>query len=173
MLILVLGGARSGKSHYAERLASERGLPVVYIATATEIDNEMKSRIKHHRNNRPKDWITIESPLRLTETIEEQSKCRKTVVVDCLTLWLNNQLFQNPTQHFPDLFTNLADTCKKSEADIILVANEVGLGIIPMGEISRRFVDEAGRLNQTIASVADKVFFIVAGMPLTLKDNCR
>lgn len=171
MLTLVLGGARSGKSSYAEKLASKLKLPVTYIATATALDDEMKSRIEHHQSTRPKKWRTIECPLNLIEVIAEQSQSQQTILVDCLTLWINNQLFHNTNQNFSDLFSSLIQVCQNSEAHIIFVANEVGLGIIPLGKISRKFVDEAGRLNQALAKVADDVIFIAAGLPLTLKQS--
>jgi adenosylcobinamide kinase/adenosylcobinamide-phosphate guanylyltransferase len=171
MLTLVLGGARSGKSSYAEQLAIKFELPVTYIATATGLDDEMKLRIEHHQRSRPKEWRTIECPLNLVDLIAEQSRNQQTILIDCLTLWINNQLFHNPNQNFSNLFSEFIQVCKDSEAHIIFVANEVGLGIIPLGEISRKFVDEAGRLNQALAKVADDVIFIAAGLPLILKQS--
>src|SRR6478609_8705102 len=100
MIHLVLGGARSGKSNYAQQLATDTGLPVTYIATATELDDEMAMRIAHHKHNRPKEWRVCEAPLNLIEIIESESKSEHTILVDCLTLWLNNQLFHNPHQDF-------------------------------------------------------------------------
>lgn len=171
MIHLVLGGARSGKSNYAQQLATDTELPVVYIATATELDAEMTARIAHHKRNRPQEWSVCEAPLNLIETIRNESKSEQTILVDCLTLWLNNQLFHFPHQDFSALFDDLATACEKSKSTIILVANEVGLGIIPLGEVSRKFVDEAGRLNQTLAKLANKVTFVAAGLPLNLKDS--
>lgn len=171
MISLILGGARSGKSRFAQQLAIDSNLPVVYLATATASDAEMAERITHHQQNRPAEWRLRECPLNLIETISAESKHSQTILVDCLTLWLNNQLFQNPQQNFPELFTQLLDAASNSKAQIIFVANEVGLGIIPLGEITRKFVDEAGRLNQMLAQQADQVFFIAAGLPLSLKDT--
>lgn len=170
MITLVLGGARSGKSRYAEQLAQATQKPVLYIATATASDAEMAARIAHHQQQRPADWKLCECPLDLIARIEAEAQKPQTILVDCLTLWLNNQLFHFPSQHFPELFDELVKKLESANADIIVVANEVGLGIIPLGEISRTFVDEAGRLNQRIAQVADQVFFIAAGLPLCLKD---
>lgn len=170
MIHLILGGARSGKSNYAQELASDTGSPVVYIATATELDDEMAMRIAHHKKNRPQDWRVCEAPLNLIDTIESESKRGQTLLVDCLTLWLNNQLFHYPDQNFSTLFNSLVVACEKSQSTIILVANEVGLGIIPLGEVNRKFVDEAGRLNQAIAKIANKVTFVAAGLPLILKN---
>lgn len=169
MITLVLGGARSGKSRYAEQLASNSQLPVLYIATATALDEEMSARITHHQTQRPSEWALCECPLQLAETLARESQKPQCILVDCLTLWLNNQLFHYPQQDFSLLFKQLIDSLQNSQAQIIFVANEVGLGIIPLGEISRQFVDEAGRLNQALAQRADTVFFIAAGLPLRLK----
>jgi adenosylcobinamide kinase/adenosylcobinamide-phosphate guanylyltransferase len=171
MITLVLGGARSGKSRYAEQLASNSQLPVLYIATATALDEEMSARIAHHQTQRPSEWALCECPLQLAETLARESQKPQCILVDCLTLWLNNQLFHYPQQDFSLLFKQLIDSLQNSQAQIIFVANEVGLGIIPLGEISRQFVDEAGRLNQALAQRADTVFFIAAGLPLQLKGD--
>lgn len=171
MITLVLGGARSGKSRYAEQLASNSQLPVLYIATATALDEEMSARIAHHQTQRPSEWALCECPLQLAETLARESQKPQCILVDCLTLWLNNQLFHYPQQDFSLLFKQLIDSLQNNQAQIIFVANEVGLGIIPLGEISRQFVDEAGRLNQALAQRADTVFFIAAGLPLQLKGD--
>ncbi|AQT58782.1 bifunctional adenosylcobinamide kinase/adenosylcobinamide-phosphate guanylyltransferase [Cellvibrio mixtus] len=169
MISLVLGGARSGKSRFAEQLATHSQLPVLYIATATALDDEMAARITHHQTQRPLEWQTCECPLQLVETLARESQKPQCILVDCLTLWLNNQLFHYPQQNFAQLFDQLINSLEQTQATIIFVANEVGLGIIPLGEVSRTFVDEAGRLNQRLAQRADQVFFIAAGLPLTLK----
>jgi adenosylcobinamide kinase / adenosylcobinamide-phosphate guanylyltransferase len=171
MIQLILGGARSGKSRYAEQLATATKKPVLYIATATASDAEMAARIAHHQQQRPAEWQLRECPLDLIATLQEEAQKPQTILVDCLTLWLNNQLFHFPKQDFSALFDALVETIKSPTADIIFVANEVGLGIIPLGEISRSFVDEAGRLNQKLAQAADRVFFIAAGLPLQLKSS--
>jgi adenosylcobinamide kinase/adenosylcobinamide-phosphate guanylyltransferase len=173
MITLVLGGARSGKSRIAQELASASSLPVVYIATATALDDEMAMRIEHHQHNRPSEWRLRECPLNLTAALQEETQYAQTILVDCLTLWLNNQLFEYPEQDFTALFDDLVNSLSANHANVIFVANEVGLGIIPLGEISRKFVDEAGRLNQQLAKIADKVLFIAAGLPLALKDNTK
>ncbi len=173
MMTLVLGGARSGKSRFAQQLAIDSNLPVVYLATATASDSEMAARIAHHQQNRPAEWRVCECPLDLIEALQEETQQAHTILVDCLTLWLNNQLFNNPQQDFPELFNQLLTAINSSNANIIFVANEVGLGIIPLGEITRQFVDEAGRLNQLLAQQADKVFFIAAGLPLCLKNATK
>ena len=171
MISLILGGARSGKSRYAEQLAHASDLPVTYIATATAFDDEMRARIEHHQQQRPSHWQTRECPLALAQTLREEAGKAQIILVDCLTLWLNNQLYHFPQQDFNQLFAELSQSCSEAQAHIIFVANEVGLGIIPMGEISRRFVDEAGRLNQRLAAQADRVVFIAAGLPLELKKS--
>jgi adenosylcobinamide kinase/adenosylcobinamide-phosphate guanylyltransferase len=166
---LIVGGARSGKSRFAEELASKSTGKVFYVATATAVDEEMKARIHHHQIRRPAHWELHECPLALPELLSIEAKKEHTILVDCLTLWLNNHLYKDPTQNFSVLFSALEDSVLNSKAHIIFVANEVGLGIIPLGELTRQFVDEAGRLNQQIARLADKVTFMVAGLPLALK----
>jgi len=166
---LVIGGARSGKSKYAEELATKNSLPVSYVATATALDSEMEVRIQHHQARRPASWVLHECSLDLAKLLRTETQKEQTILVDCLTLWLNNQLHENPQQNFSLLFSELIDSLNNSKAQIIFVANEVGLGIIPLGEITRQFVDEAGRLNQQLAQVANQVIFMVAGLPLALK----
>ena len=173
MMTLVLGGARSGKSRIAQELASAAQLPVVYIATATALDEEMTARIEHHQHNRPSEWRLRECPLDLATALQEETQQSQTILVDCLTLWLNNQLFEYPEQDFSALFDTLVNSLNTNNANVIFVANEVGLGIIPLGEVSRKFVDEAGRLNQRLAQIADKVLFVAAGLPLALKDTTK
>jgi adenosylcobinamide kinase/adenosylcobinamide-phosphate guanylyltransferase len=169
---LVLGGARSGKSAYAERLAAASAAEVVYIATAQAGDGEMAERIAHHRDSRPAHWSTIEEPLGLSDAIERQQG--RTVLVDCLTLWLSNLIFAGPEEQ-PDDSRIVAErerlvaTLARAQGNVILVSNEVGMGIVPMGAVTRLFVDEAGRLNQAVAAVAERVVFVAAGLPLYLK----
>lgn len=169
MIQLVLGGARSGKSRFAEQRALAKQQPLLYIATATASDAEMAARIAHHQQLRSAQWRLRECPLELIAALAEETQREQTIVVDCLTLWLNNQLFHFPTQDFSQLFDSLCASLIDTKATVIFVANEVGLGVIPLGEISRRFVDEAGRLNQRLAQIAGQVFFIAAGLPLQLK----
>jgi adenosylcobinamide kinase / adenosylcobinamide-phosphate guanylyltransferase len=173
MIHLVLGGARSGKSRFAQQLAEQSKLPVIYIATATALDKEMTARIALHQQDRPSEGQLREAPLDLITALKDESDSPKILLVDCLTLWLNNQLFHFPTQDFNALFNELVIALQQSSHNIILVANEVGLGIIPLGQVSRKFVDEAGRLNQQLAKVADEVSFIAAGLPLSLKSRAK
>lgn len=169
MRSLILGGARSGKSALAERLASASGREVVYIATARPGDDEMAVRIAHHRARRPAQWTCIEAPLALAETLREQAREDRCVLVDCLTLWVSNLLAQEDTRRFAQEREALATSLATLPGEILLVSNEVGLGIVPMGELTRRFVDEAGRLHQTLARECERVLFVAAGLPLVLK----
>lgn len=168
-ITLVIGGARSGKSNYAEELTAKNNLPVSYVATATAIDSEMKARIAHHQARRPESWLLHECPLELATLLKTEAQKEQTILVDCLTLWINNQLHKNPQQNFSLLFSELIGSIQNSPAHSIFVTNEVGLGIIPLGEITRQFVDEAGRLNQQLAQAANQVVFMVAGLPMVLK----
>lgn len=177
---LILGGARSGKSAYAEAQALASGKPVVYIATAQAGDAEMAARIAHHRQTRPANWRTIEEPLALATAISRASQPGQVVLVDCLTLWLSNLLF-DPAQpmpkvgqiQLPERFhqqrTALLAALEARQDDIWLVSNELGMGIVPMGAVSRCFADEAGRLNQAVARQASEVVMLIAGLPLRLK----
>jgi adenosylcobinamide kinase/adenosylcobinamide-phosphate guanylyltransferase len=168
---LILGGARSGKSALAERLA----LPfadVVYIATAQARDGEMAARVAHHRERRPAHWRTHEEPLALAAALREHARDGRCVLVDCLTLWLSNLLGD---EQDPALYERereaLLQTLPALPGEIVLVSNEVGLGVVPLGELTRRFVDEAGRLHQTLATRCERVLFVAAGLPLALKGD--
>ncbi|KJV33324.1 bifunctional adenosylcobinamide kinase/adenosylcobinamide-phosphate guanylyltransferase [Luteibacter yeojuensis] len=169
MKTLILGGARSGKSALAEKLAIDSGKPVVYVATAEALDDEMAVRIAHHRARRPSTWLSIEEPLALGTTLRTHVAAGNLVLVDCLTLWLSNALWMREGIHFDAEHADLLAAAGEPGGDIIFVSNEVGLGITPLGEITRRFVDEAGRLHQSLASVCDRVVFVAAGLPLVLK----
>lgn len=169
MLTLILGGARSGKSALAERLASESGRDVVYIATAQARDGEMAERIAHHRSRRPGHWMSVEEPLALASVLRDHARADRLLLVDCLTLWLSNLLGIDEGIHFRAEHDALLDTVSALPGDIVFVSNEVGLGITPLGELTRRFVDEAGRLHQALAQRCDRVVFVAAGLPLTLK----
>jgi adenosylcobinamide kinase / adenosylcobinamide-phosphate guanylyltransferase len=170
---LVLGGARSGKSAYAEQLALASQLSVTYIATAQVYDDEFAQRIAHHQARRPKDWQLVEAPFNLATTLETQANENKVVIVDCLTLWLAQCIC--PDCERPENLsweierTDFLNILPSLKGTIILVSNEVGMGIVPLGEINRQFQDEQGRLNQSVAKIADEVNFIAAGLPLKLK----
>lgn len=198
---LVLGGARSGKSRYAEALANEfhqQGFDACYVATAKALDSEMAARIVAHQVGRQDDgidWQVFEEPLALSALLKRIAQPKRVILVDCLTLWLTNQLLESDaSQEALPAESNFLDdinakdktqaqqlkqwhtekaallaTLKHIEGAVILVSNEVGSGIVPLGELSRQFVDQAGWLNQALASQADKVTLVVAGLPLALK----
>ncbi|MGH6815469.1 MAG: bifunctional adenosylcobinamide kinase/adenosylcobinamide-phosphate guanylyltransferase [Hyphomicrobiaceae bacterium] len=166
-LTLILGGARSGKSVHAERLiASARPAPWIYIATAQAFDDEMRTRIAHHKARRGTGWHTHEAPLALAETLRRQPP-GAAILVDCLTLWLGNTLLAQR-----DIDAAAADLCAALAAvsgPCVLVSNEVGLGIVPETALAREFRDRAGRLHQALAAEADRVLLMVAGLPMTVK----
>jgi adenosylcobinamide kinase / adenosylcobinamide-phosphate guanylyltransferase len=163
-MMLILGGARSGKSSFAVREAESVCASPVMIATAEALDSEMADRIARHQNERGAQWKTIESPLDIAEAIG-QEKSKNLIVIDCLTLWLSNLMHagRNPVEASDALLMSLR------LRDSILIANEVGLGIVPDNALARAFRDEAGRMNQKMASAADTVIFVAAGLPMYLK----
>ena len=169
MQTLILGGARSGKSRLAERLAKESGRQVTYIATASADDGEMAARIAHHRKRRPGHWATIEEPLALADVLRREARSDRLLLVDCLTLWLTNLLCAEDSGHLERETRALMDALEALPGELILVSNEVGLGVVPMGELSRRYVDEAGWLHQALAERMDRVVMTVAGLPHVLK----
>ena len=201
MIHLVLGGARSGKSRYGEALVRQYtalGFDACYVATAQALDDEMATRIAKHQADRSDDgveWQLFEEPLVLTATLARLAKPGRVILVDCLTLWLTNQLLASnpqvdnepaPTEWNASDFaiatstdkalanwqtekTAFVDALTELEGVVILISNEVGSGIVPLGELSRQFVDEAGWLNQAVAALADNVTLVVAGLPLALK----
>lgn len=166
-LTLVIGGARSGKSAFAERLCLASGLRPIYLATAEARDAEMAARIAQHQARRAPPWRSVEASLDLTDALESYASAQAIVLVDCLTLWLSNVIEANRA---PDAeAARLIATLPTLAGPVVFVSNEVGLGIVPDNPLARRFRDEAGRLNQRIAEVADRVLFITAGLPLALK----
>jgi adenosylcobinamide kinase/adenosylcobinamide-phosphate guanylyltransferase len=169
MRSLILGGARSGKSALAERIALQSQLDVVYVATAQAGDGEMSERIAHHRASRPAHWQCVEEPLALADALRAHARPDRCVLVDCLTLWLSNLLASSDADRFARERDALLDLVPALPGAAVFVSNEVGLGIVPMGELTRRFVDEAGRLHQALAQRCDRVVFVAAGLPLALK----
>ncbi|HUB90869.1 MAG TPA: bifunctional adenosylcobinamide kinase/adenosylcobinamide-phosphate guanylyltransferase [Dyella sp.] len=169
MRTLILGGARSGKSALAERLAVEGGREVVYVATAQSGDAEMAARIAHHRARRPQQWLCVEEPIHLADVLREHARAHRCILVDCLTLWLSNVLGHGDEHAFERERARLLDALPTLPGDLLMVSNEVGLGIVPLGELTRRFVDEAGRLHQSLATLSGRVLFVAAGLPLALK----
>ncbi|QVR66272.1 bifunctional adenosylcobinamide kinase/adenosylcobinamide-phosphate guanylyltransferase [Acinetobacter sp. BHS4] len=169
MLQLILGGARSGKSRLAEQTAINTQLAVTYVATAQALDLEMQSRIEHHQNQRPAHWSLVEEPLYLANALQKIDRPNQIILVDCLTLWLTNLLLLDDQSVQQLECEQLLKVLPTLESEVILVSNETGLGVVPLGEISRQFVDEAGRLHQALGQIADKVVFCVAGFPMILK----
>jgi adenosylcobinamide kinase / adenosylcobinamide-phosphate guanylyltransferase len=165
---LVLGGARSGKSRYAERLV-EAGAPAgTYCATAEAGDREMAERIAAHRARRGPFWHTVEEPLALASVIAEEVAGERPLLVDCLTLWLSNLLLAG--RLVDENAAKLCSALRGARGPVVLVANEVGLGLVPETPLGRQFRDAAGCLNQEIAAIADRVVFMAAGLPLVLKE---
>ncbi|HEX2083619.1 MAG TPA: bifunctional adenosylcobinamide kinase/adenosylcobinamide-phosphate guanylyltransferase [Xanthomonadaceae bacterium] len=171
MRTLILGGARSGKSALAERLARESGLDVVYIATAQAGDDEMAARIARHRSDRPPHWRTVEAPLALADALRAYASADVFVVVDCLTLWLSNLLCADDAALCHRERDALLDAWPQLSGRVLLVSNETGLGVVPAGALTRRFVDETGRLHQQLAGSCEQVLFVVAGLPMALKGD--
>lgn len=169
MIELILGGARSGKSRLAEERAQASGLAVTYIATATAADAEMAERIRHHQARRPAAWALVEEPLDLAGTLAAQADAGRCLVVDCLTLWLNNWLCAGDDAGYAAQRQALLDGLAGLPGRVILVSNETGMGVVPLGELTRRYCDEAGRLHQDLAARCGRVTLTVAGLPLTLK----
>jgi adenosylcobinamide kinase/adenosylcobinamide-phosphate guanylyltransferase len=167
---LVLGGARSGKSAFAERLVEAAG-GGVYLATATAADAEMEERIRRHRERRGDRWMTIEEPLELLTTLATRSAVNRPILVDCLTLWLSNLMAAG--RDVGGEIARLAGGLGGLAGPVVLVANEVGLGLVPTTPVGRAFRDHAGRLNQAVAEVASRVVFVAAGLPLVLKEPKR
>lgn len=166
-IIFVLGGARSGKSSYAERIVDTSGLRPIYLATGRAFDREMEERIDIHRGQRPGHWCTIEEPLALVEALLDHCAPDCFVLVDCLTLWITNLMLEER-----DIKTETAallDVLSQLKGPVVFVSNEVGLGIVPDNQMAREFRDHAGFLHQDVASSADEVYFMAAGLPLKMK----
>ncbi len=174
---LVIGGARSGKSSYAERFAQklekEEQKSVIFIATAEVTDKEMENRIKRHKNERPQHWLTIEEPLNPHEIIPGFTE-NQIVILDCLSLLLNNWIFIDDCseEQFFERAHALSSAIERTEAQVIMVTNEVGQGIVPADEITRKYRDWLGWLNQEIARVSSSVILVVAGIPVDLRKVC-
>lgn len=168
-LVLVLGGSRSGKSSWALHYAQEHYESYRFLATAQVLDEEMAERVKRHKESRGPGWKVREEPLEIAEALGEASEGSDVVLVDCLTLWLSNVLLQLGEEHVDRYQQGLLRILSSRSQAVILVSNEVGMGIVPEYALSRRFRDLAGLLNQRVASLADKVVFLIAGLPVYLK----
>ncbi|MGN6450780.1 MAG: bifunctional adenosylcobinamide kinase/adenosylcobinamide-phosphate guanylyltransferase [Brucella intermedia] len=165
--VLVLGGARSGKSSYAEKMAQSSGLQPLYLATGRAFDDEMENRIAIHRDRRGSDWQTVEEPLDLVGALTLHVAVDRFVLVDCLTLWLTNLMMaeRDIAAETAGLVAMLPDLA----GPVVFVSNEVGFGIVPENRMAREFRDHAGFLHQAVAAVADEVYLIAAGLPLKMK----
>jgi len=168
VLTLVLGGARSGKSRYAEGLIASLPQPWIYIATAEARDDEMAARVAAHRARRETGWQTIEAPHELPEALNA-APAAAAVLVDCLTLWLTNVMLGS--FDVEKMTAKLEDALRARGGETVLVSNEVGLGIVPESELGRRFRDAQGILNQRMAALSDRVVLMVAGLALNVKDT--
>ena len=168
LTILVTGGARSGKSSFAEKRTKQLGSSLVYIATSEIIDSEMEKRVAEHQARRGSEWQTLHAPLKLTEALFETDG-KGPCLVDCLTIWLNNLIFHNEDSVVAT--KELIKVLEKRSDPVVLVTNEVGSGIVPENALARRFRDEAGRMNQIISQVADEVYVSISGIPLQIKSN--
>jgi adenosylcobinamide kinase/adenosylcobinamide-phosphate guanylyltransferase len=168
---LVLGGVRSGKSRFAEQQARGSGLRVVYIATAiVGADTELEERIRRHRSYRPAEWKTVEEPVALGAALRAHAGAECCLLVECLTLWLAHLLTSGSADRFESERSSLLDAVREVPGHVILVGNETGLGIMPPGALSRRFLDVSGELHQSLAALCDRVTLVVAGLPLRLKE---
>jgi len=176
MLELILGGARSGKSGYAESCAIKNNQSVLLVATATAEDDEMTQRIQLHKQQRPDNIEVIEEPLKLAEVLLEHLEEDKSIIIDCLTLWLSNLLLKyeaaiETSEEYKELINSLTKLSNQTKTNIYFVSNEVGLGIIPLGELNRIYCDVVGRLHQAIAAEAQRVTLMVAGLPHSIKSE--
>ena len=168
-ITLVLGGARSGKSSFAQRLAEQQSKSPLYLATAEILDAEMAERIRMHQAKRGNQWACVEAPLDITHIIAHPPVGRDVILVDCLTLWLSNVFLKEGATAVKTRKTELLKVLAAPATNVILVSNEVGMGIVPESELGREFRDLQGWLNQDVAAVADTVVFVAAGLPIPLK----
>ncbi len=165
--ILILGGARSGKSRFAEQLAGETQLTCVYLATARAEDDEMHERIYQHRQQRGSSWHTVEEPLAIADALRNEARPGRVILVDCLTLWLSNLMIAGANVGGES--SRLAGAVSKLPVPVIFVSSEVGQGIVPIDAMAREFRDHAGRLHQLMAKACEEVWFVTAGLPQRLK----
>lgn len=165
--LLVLGGARSGKSRYAEDIAGRADLPKIYVATAEPRDSEMSQRIEEHQRRRAGDWVTLEEAYDVPTLIQDHVAKECTILVDCLTIWLSNLMLAK--RNIDEAISDLLRATSDFRGRLIMVSNEVGLGIVPDNKLGREFRDLSGSMNQRVAAHVDRVQFIIAGYPMNLK----
>jgi len=169
-LTFITGGARSGKSSFAEKLAVKSAKDRLYIATMQGLDEEMKERIKRHKKQRGESWRTIEEPLDLLPCLKKENKNETVILIDCLTLWVTNRMLNGEKEvEILKAAENIAKFCAGAKAKVIVVSNEVGMGLVPDNKLGRDFRDIQGRVNRIFAERAAKVFFMVSGIPLEAK----
>ncbi|MDX2153769.1 MAG: bifunctional adenosylcobinamide kinase/adenosylcobinamide-phosphate guanylyltransferase [Bryobacteraceae bacterium] len=167
-LILVGGGARSGKSRYALALAQLHGRRLAFVATAQAGDDEMRARIENHRLERDRSFVTLEEPFEVASLLERRGKHFDAFVIDCLTLWVSNHMLAGKLD-LADEVDRLVNAAAGARAGVVFVTNEVGCGIVPENELARRYRDEVGRLNQRVAEVAERVYWMAFGCPMRVK----
>ena len=171
-ITFILGGARSGKSQFAVRLAKSCAKSVVFVATAIPFDKEMTQRVALHRKNRPCSWKTLEEPRKLSSLATKVSQRTDLVIIDCLTLFISNLLLEEKSESYIENEIHLfLSRIKKNKFNSLIVSNEVGMGIVPDNKLSRRFRDLSGKINQKVAKISDEVYFIVAGQPIKIKGS--
>ncbi len=166
---LIIGGAKSGKSSFALRLCSSMKGKKIFVATAVATDSEMEEKIKRHRKERGKEWITIEEPVDIAEIIERFDSKETVILVDCLTFWLNNLFMKK--ENVEERIEKLIRILSGIKGNVVIVSNEVGMGIVPADEISRKYRELLGLLNQKIAHLAEKVVFMICGIPVLIKPS--
>lgn len=167
---LILGGVKSGKSRHAEQLAHTSGLAVVYVATAQVRDEEMRARVARHRARRPAQWQVIEARHDLAAVLQREARADRCILVDCLTLWFTQLLCEADETVLRNERQSLLEVLPGLPGKIILVSNETNMGIVPLGELSRRYCDEMGRLHQQLGAICERVTLLVAGLPLSVKE---
>ena len=168
---LILGGVRSGKSRFAEQRAQASGLQVVYVATAQARDEEMRRRVAEHQARRPDSWLSVEAGQNLAAVLQREATAQRCVLVDCVTLWLTQLLCDADEQELRRESAALLEALPRLPGQVILVSNETNMGVVPLGELSRRYCDEAGRLHQQLAASCERVTLMVAGLPLAVKGS--
>lgn len=171
-ITFILGGARSGKSRQAVKLANQKNQKIAFIATCQPLDDEMRRRVKAHQKNRPKNWKTFEEPLNLVARVNKIGAKFDMILIDCLTLWTSNLLLMEMSEtKIKNEIKKTLSALRKTKADSIIVSNEVGSSIVPTNLLARTFRDIAGTINQIVAREADHVIFMIAGIPMEIKNG--